>query len=75
MAKFDNLTEVVSDLMENDFEDAARAIVDLTALVVSEEADGVEEVETILNLQLPTLKSMVGDDEDSEDGDDLLGAI
>jgi len=71
MAKFENITEVVSDLMENDFEDAAVLITNLVETVVNGSDD--EEVETVLTLTLPTLKEMVG--ESTNEDDDLLGAI
>lgn len=72
MAKFSNITEIVSDLMENDFEEAAVLIKDLVETAVNADENS-EDIETVLSLTLPTLKAMVGDD--SEDGDDLLGAI
>lgn len=71
MAKFDNITAVVEDLISQDTpegNEAAELIRDLTQLHVDtmNEVEGYDEYDDTLGLALPEILDLVGTDQDEE---------
>lgn len=72
MAKFDNITNVVDDLIGQDnpeSQEAAELIRDLVQLHVDtmNEVDGYDEYDDTLGLALPAILDLVGSEDSDED--------